>query len=314
MEGVVGEGGERGKLRTRKHKKDRDRQRARRHRRDRRFEDSEDRDDVSCCGRPRKKSDSRRRRHSHRRRRSKSRRYEKDRSEAKDDIPSSSRPAGSSLSQQPLDQAAGQKEKPKEEKESCEMTSTNQGKRSTSAEISGQGKSNIQMGTSRSPPALASQDRQKVNGRESVNQMITNKAELLQELCVTQCIRDGYEISRMAFVVNGNISDEQKKSTQPGGMTDLSQEMSQPNDNCKNQLPHLLKGKDIASKAKVSNFVENLNECCLALQKARKNIANLKLLVSGERLSEVHRYDIDTKAIINNLKRLQQHIDGKFTT
>lgn len=59
--------------------------------------------------------------------------------------------------------------------------------------------SNSQMGTSHSPPALPSQDSQKVSGRESVNQMIMNKAELLQELCVTQCIRDGYEISRMAY-------------------------------------------------------------------------------------------------------------------
>lgn len=43
------------------------------------------------------------------------------------------------------------------------------------------------------------------------------------------------------FMGNDNISDGQKKSTQQGGTTNLSQEISQTNDICKNQLPGLSK-------------------------------------------------------------------------
>lgn len=166
----------------------------------------------------------------------------------KEEIPSPLRPPTPPLPQLSTSVTA-MKEKQKEEKESGEMTSINQGKLSTSGEVTGQGKvsaslfslskieifiysisfhnrnispivvfffgyklpslltslfimlqSSSQIGTSSSPPALPSRDSQKIEGRESPFQVASmNKTELLQELSVTQCIRDGYEISRMAY-------------------------------------------------------------------------------------------------------------------
>lgn len=84
------------------------------------------------------KIDSRRRRHHRHRRRHKSRQRQKspkDTSETKDEIPSALRPPTPPQTQQPPSTGAIPKEKPKDEKESGEMASTNQGKQSTSGEI-----------------------------------------------------------------------------------------------------------------------------------------------------------------------------------
>ncbi|MCP9263208.1 hypothetical protein DINM_006548 [Dirofilaria immitis] len=248
----------------------------------------------------------------------------------KDEIPSPLRPP-IPLPQQSSALVAVTKEKQKEDKESAEMANTNQGKISTSGEIGG--KPSSQMATSSSPPALASRDSQKVEGHENLFQLATmKKTELLQELCVTQCIRDGYEISRMAYTTcfpvckkpnfiylpqlryqflyrrrthihsKRNADSRQNKSVQQTG-TDLSQEIKQP--------IHMdsSKVKNFMMEAKISHFVQNLNECHLALRKALRNISNLKLLAAGEVLNEVQKYDTDTKAIINDLKYLRQLID-----
>ncbi|EFO21128.1 hypothetical protein LOAG_07361 [Loa loa] len=290
------------KSRSRKHKRNgRNKRSVRKRYQDQRFEDSEGKDDVSCCGRPRRKSESHRRKHHHRHRRHNSKRHhksQKDMTGTKEEIPSPLRPPTPPLPQ-PSTSTAVMKEKQKEDKESGEMTSTNQSKISTSGEVTGQGKSSNQVGMSSSPPAPPSRDNQKVEGRESPYQLaIMNKTELLQEFCVTQFIRDGYEISRLAyttcfpvckkpnfiylpqmrFTTNNNVDSAQKKSTQQSG-TDLPQETTPLVDNCRNHT---------------SDFS--------------------KLLAAGETLNEVYRYDTDTKAIINDLKYLRQLIDRKFTT
>lgn len=60
--------------------------------------------------------------------------------------------------------------------------------------------SNNQLATSQPPLALPPRESQKVEGRENASyQAAMSKTDLLQELCVTQCIRDGYEISRIAY-------------------------------------------------------------------------------------------------------------------
>ncbi|KAL3990686.1 hypothetical protein ACH3XW_32795 [Acanthocheilonema viteae] len=329
------EGNDGGKLHSRKHRREKNRRSTRRHHRYQRFEDTEGKDDVSCCGRPRQKSDSRRRKHYRHRRRHKSKRHHKSQKDIggiKEEMPSPLRPPTPPLSQQPVtNSVAVSKEKQKEEKESGELASTNQGKQSTSGEITGQGKLSSQLGTSRSPPALPSRDSQNINGRESGKQiMAMYKTELLQELCVTQCIRDGYEICRMAYTTCFPVSKKpnfiylpqlrftangtQKKSSTQTSVTNLAHETAAQSANIsQSQISDLAKEKNFMSETKIDNFVENLNECCMALRKARKNIANVKLLVGGETLGEVHRYDIDTKAIINDLKYLEQNIHRKIT-
>ncbi|KAM3728208.1 Glucose-6-phosphate isomerase [Dirofilaria immitis] len=311
---------------SRKHKNKKDKYSTRRRHQDQRFEVSEGKDDISCCGRPRRKNYFHRRKHRHHYKKHKSKHRSKSRKEmsgTKDEIPSPLRPP-IPLPQQSSALVAVTKEKQKEDKESAEMANTNQGKISTSGEIGG--KPSSQMATSSSPPALASRDSQKVEGHENLFQLATmKKTELLQELCVTQCIRDGYEISRMAyttcfpvckkpnfiylpqlrFTAKRNADSRQNKSVQQTG-TDLSQEIKQP--------IHMdsSKVKNFMMEAKISHFVQNLNECHLALRKALRNISNLKLLAAGEVLNEVQKYDTDTKAIINDLKYLRQLIDKKF--
>ncbi|KAK6112763.1 hypothetical protein QQG55_48960 [Brugia pahangi] len=314
--------------------------------RDRKLGGSEGKDDVSCCGRPRRKNESHRRKHHRRHRRHKSKRLHKSQKDVigtKEDIPSPLRPPTLPLPQSST-LAAAMKEKQKEDKESGEMTSANQGKMSTSGEVTGQGKASAfpkfpnlpssQLGTSSSPPALPSRDSQKVEGRENPYQLaIMNKAELLQELCITQCTRDGYEISRLAyttcfplckkpnfiylpklrFTANNSEESAQKKSAKQSGI-DLLQERAPPVKISQNHTPDLLKGKNFTTETKISDFVQNINECCLALRKALRNISNLKLLATGETLREVHKYDADSKAIVNDLTYLRKLIDRKFTT
>uniref|UniRef100_A0A0R3RHN5 Luc7-like protein 3 n=1 Tax=Elaeophora elaphi TaxID=1147741 RepID=A0A0R3RHN5_9BILA len=313
------------KSRSRKHRREKDKRSERRRHRYHRYEDSESKDEVSCCGHPRQlhRSDSRRRRHRRHHRRHKSRGHHRSQKE----IPTPLRPPTPPQPQSAEPKASVSKEKQKDEKESCEMTSTNQGKLSTSGEITGQIKSNSQLGTSQ-----LLRDNQKVEGRENAYNIVASKGELLQELCVTQCIRDGYEISRMAYTTYfpiskkpnfiylpqmrfvPNDSDALKKLSTQSSRSSLSHEIAQSNNICQNQTFNLTKEKNFSPRTKIVNFMENLNECCLALRKARRNISNLKLLTSGEVLSEVHRYDTSTKAIINDLKHLEQRVERKLTT
>ncbi|CAG9529940.1 unnamed protein product [Cercopithifilaria johnstoni] len=300
---------DRGKSRSRKRKKVKGKGSKRKSHRSQKFEDSDEKDDVSCCGRPKRKSDSRRRRKHHHHRKHKSKRSQKDMVGTKDEISSSVVAAPPvPQSQQPIaaTSVAVSKEKLKEEKESGEVTNTNQGKQSTSGEIAGQGKLSGQLGASQISPPLPSYDNQKADarngrdgrdGRESVSQIAMSKTELLQELCVTQCIRDGYEISRMEyktcfpiskkpnfiylpqlrFMANKSSTDTQKKSSTRQNATNLLHEITQPINLYQNETPDLT-----------------------------------KLLATGEMLNEVHRYDNDTKTIINDLKYLQQRIHRKF--
>uniref|UniRef100_A0A915PJY2 Uncharacterized protein n=1 Tax=Setaria digitata TaxID=48799 RepID=A0A915PJY2_9BILA len=304
------------------------------------------------------RSEPHRRRHRRHHRRDKSRHHgksRKERGEGKDDIPSPLRPPAppsapsstsvaapssqaappSQTSPQPPSASAVMKERQKEDKESGEMTSTNQGKINASGEAIAQGKSTSQVGPSSSSPRLPPRDSQKVESRGSQHQLPAfGKNELLQELCVTQCIRDGYEISRVAyttcfpvskkpnfiylphlrFIANNKENHEEKKSAQRTG-ADLSQKITPAADIHQNHAtPDLSKRKNFMMDIKISHFIQNLNECCLALQKARKNISSLKLLMGGEELKEIRKYDTDTKAIINELKYLLQYVDKKFET
>uniref|UniRef100_A0A1I8EMQ1 Uncharacterized protein n=1 Tax=Wuchereria bancrofti TaxID=6293 RepID=A0A1I8EMQ1_WUCBA len=302
------------KSRSRKHRGNgKDKCNMRKRHRDQKLEDSEGKDDVSCCGRPRRKNESHRRKHHRRHRGHKSRRLHKSQKDiigTKEDIPSPLRPPTPPLPQSST-LAVAMKEKQKEDKESGEMISANQGKISTSGEVTGQGKASAfpkfpgfgpssQLGTSSSPPALPSRDSQKVEGRENPYQLtIMNKTELLQELCITQCTRDGYEISRLAyttcfplckkpnfiylpklrFTANNNEEFAQKNSAKQNGIDLLQERAPLPVKICQNHTSDLL-----------------------------------KLLATGETLGEVYKYDTDTKAIVNDLKYLRQLIDRKFTT
>ncbi|VDP13431.1 unnamed protein product [Onchocerca flexuosa] len=314
-----------------------------------------------------------RQRHHHHRRRHKSRRRNKSRMNGtKEEIPSPLRPPTPLLpSQQPSASIAVTKEKPKDDKESAEITSTIQGKTSASAEVGTKvrviyfsflrifkfeiltipfvshnrdislilqhcipwghlkhhfhyGKylqMSSQMATSSPPPTLASRDSQKVEERESSFSLKNmQKTDLLQELCVTQCIRDGYEISRLAYTTcfpvskkpnfiylpqlrfmakNNAVSEQKKTILAQKSESDLLRE-TKPVE------------KIFTMDAKIRQFVQSLNECCVALRKASRNISNLELLAAGETLNEIHRYDTDTKAIINDLKYLRLLIDRKF--
>ncbi|OZC10908.1 hypothetical protein X798_02052 [Onchocerca flexuosa] len=319
---------------SRKHRYKRDRHGTRKRFRDRRFEPSESKDDVSCCGHPRRRDYSPRQRHHHHRRRHKSRRRNKSRMNGtKEEIPSPLRPPTPLLpSQQPSASIAVTKEKPKDDKESAEITSTIQGKTSASAEVGT--KMSSQMATSSPPPTLASRDSQKVEERESSFSLKNmQKTDLLQELCVTQCIRDGYEISRLAYTTcfpvskkpnfiylpqlrfmakNNAVSEQKKTILAQKSESDLLRETKPVVDTSRNHKFDLSKEKIFTMDAKIRQFVQSLNECCVALRKASRNISNLELLAAGETLNEIHRYDTDTKAIINDLKYLRLLIDRKF--
>ncbi|VDM11981.1 unnamed protein product [Wuchereria bancrofti] len=296
--------------------------------RDQKLEDSEGKDDVSCCGRPRRKNESHRRKHHRKRHKGhKSRRLHKSQKDVigtKEDSPSPLRPPTPPLPQSST-LAVAMKEKQKEDKESGEMTRANQGKISTSGEVTGQGKASAfpkfpdlpssQLGTSSSPPALPSRDSQKVEGRENPYQLtIMNKTELLQELCITQCTRDGYEISRLAyttcfplckkpnfiylpklrFTANNNEEFAQKNSAKQNGI-DLLQERAPPVKICQNHTSDLLK--------QISSLLKHYKNYILIYQV----LTNYSYWL----LEKVHKY---TKVIVNNLKYLRQLIDRKFTT
>uniref|UniRef100_A0A8R1TRC0 Uncharacterized protein n=1 Tax=Onchocerca volvulus TaxID=6282 RepID=A0A8R1TRC0_ONCVO len=284
---------------SRKHRYKRDRHGTRRRYRDRRFELSEGKDDVSCCGHPRRRDYSPRQRHRHHHRRHKSRRRSKSRMNGtKEEIPSPLRPPTSPQPpQQPSSSIAVTKGKTKDDKESAEITSTIQSKASASAEVGT--KMSSQMATSNSPPAFASRDNQKVEEREGSFQLKNmQKTDLLQELCVTQCIRDGYEISRLAYTTCFPVSKK-------------------PNFIYLPQLRFMAKN-DAVPEQKMTMLVQKSEtdlpqETKPVVDTSRNHKFDLsKLLAAGETLNEVHKCDTDTKAIINDLKYLRLLIDRKF--